>query len=122
MRNNKMQKTEYTIDASGKTMGRVASEAAKMLMGKTKPEYTPNAPSNVRVTIVNAGKLVMTERKQIGKKYTSYSGYPGGLKTEALGKLQTRKGLAEPLRRAILGMLPRNTFRVGRIKNLKVVI
>lgn len=117
-----MQTTEYTIDASGKTLGRVASLAAKTLMGKTEARYTPHIASPVKVTIVNAGKLVVTERKQLGKKYTSYSGYPGGLKTEALGKLRERKGHAEPLRRAIERMLPRNTLRVGRMKNLRIVV
>ncbi|MDP3965848.1 MAG: 50S ribosomal protein L13 [bacterium] len=115
-----MQTTEYTIDASGKTLGRVASLAAKTLMGKTEARYTPNIASPVKVTVVNAGKLITTDRKKLGKKYTSYSGYPGGLKTEALGKLQVRKGHAEPLRRAIERMLPRNTLRVGRMKNLKI--
>ena len=119
---NNMQTTEYTIDASGKTLGRVASLAAKTLMGKTEARYTPNIASPVKVTVVNAGKLVMTERKQLGKKYTSYSGYPGGLKIEALGKLRMRKGHAEPLRRAIERMLPRNTLRVGRMKNLKITV
>ena len=121
--NNCMPKTsEYTIDASGKTLGRVASLAAKTLMGKTEARYTPNIASPVRVNIVNAGKLIMTERKQLGKRYTSYSGYPGGLKTEALGKLRVRKGHGEPLRRAIERMLPRNTMRVGRMKNLKITL
>ena len=118
-----MPKTsEYTIDAGGKSLGRVASLAAKTLMGKTEARYTPNIASPVKVNIVNAGKLIMTERKQLGKKYTSYSGYPGGLKTEALGKLQARKGRGEPLRRAIERMLPRNTLRVGRMKNLRIVV
>jgi large subunit ribosomal protein L13 len=117
-----MDVTEYTIDAAGKSLGRVASLAAKTLMGKTEPRYTPNRASTVKVNILNAGKLVMTERKQLGKKYTSYSGYPGGLKTEALGKLRVRKGHAEPLRRAIERMMPRNTLRVGRMKNLKIVV
>lgn len=122
MKNSSMQTTEYTIDASGKSLGRIASLAAKTLMGKTEARYTPHIASPVKVNIVNVGKLIMTERKQLGKKYTSYSGYPGGLKTEALGKLQVRKGHGEPLRRAIERMLPRNTMRVGRMKNLRIVV
>src|SRR3989338_668904 len=70
--------------------------------------------------IVNAGKLSMPEKKRLGKKYTTYSGYPGGLKTERLGALNARKGHGEPLRRAIERMLPRNTLRVGRMKNLTI--
>jgi large subunit ribosomal protein L13 len=112
----------YTIDANGKSLGRIASLAAKTLMGKTEPRYTPNIASPVQVNIINAAKLINTDKKQLLKKYTSYSGYPGGLKTEALGKLQIRRGHAEPLRRAIERMLPRNTLRVGRMKNLKITV
>ncbi|KKU27187.1 MAG: 50S ribosomal protein L13 [Candidatus Magasanikbacteria bacterium GW2011_GWA2_46_17] len=116
------KQSEYTIDATGKSLGRVASLAAKTLMGKTEPSYTPHIPSQVKVTVSNVSKLVVTERKDLGKKYTTYSGYPGGLKTEALGKLRVRKGHAEPLRRAIQRMLPRNTMLVGRMKNLKITL
>ncbi|MDO8521921.1 MAG: 50S ribosomal protein L13 [bacterium] len=115
-------KSEYTIDAAGKSLGRIASQAAKTLMGKTEAGYTPNIASQVQVTVINAAKLINTDKKKLGKKYTSYSGYPGGLKTEALGKLQIRKSHAEPLRRAIERMLPRNTLRVGRMKNLRIVV
>lgn len=117
-----IKKSEYTIDAAGKSLGRIASLAAKTLMGKTEPSYTPNIASQVQVTVINASKLINTDKKKLGKKYTSYSGYPGGLKIEALGKLQVRKGHAEPLRRAIERMLPRNTLRVGRMKNLKITV
>ncbi|OGG69582.1 hypothetical protein A3F27_00480 [Candidatus Kaiserbacteria bacterium RIFCSPHIGHO2_12_FULL_53_13] len=115
-------KTEFTIDAEGKSLGRVASQAAKTLMGKTSPDYVPNIRSDVKVLIVNAGKLSMPEKKRLGKKYTTYSGYPGGLKTERLGALNARKGHGEPLRRAIERMLPRNTLRVGRMKNLTITV
>lgn len=111
---------EYTIDASGKSLGRVASEAAKMLMGKTQPSYTPNIRSNVRVNITNASKLIARERKLTQKTYTRYSGYPGGFKKETLGKLNARKGHREAMRRAIHSMLPDNTLRVARMKNLTI--
>lgn len=117
-----IQKTEFTFDAEGKSLGRIASQAAKTLMGKTHPNYTPNIASPVKVTIVNAGKLSMPEKKQLGKEYTSYSGYPGGLKKERLGMLNTRKGHGEALRRAIERMMPRNTLRVGRMKNLTIIV
>ena len=109
---------EYAIDAAGKALGRVASDAAKMLMGKTLPSYTPNIRSNIRVTITNAGKLIVRERKLIQKTYTRYTGYPGGFKKEALGKLNARKGHGEAVRRAVQRMLPDNTMRVARMKNL----
>ena len=112
--------TDYTIDAQGKALGRVASEAAKALMGKMSPSYTPHIPSGVKVIITNAAKLLRTERKDGGKVYSTYTGYPGGLRKERLGDLKTRKGHGEPLRRAIERMLPRNQLRTGRMKNLIV--
>ena len=109
---------EYTIDAGGKTLGRVASEAAKALMGKTSPDYVPNKRSDVKVQITNVSKLYMRERKRSQKTYTTYSGYPGGLRKESHAALSVRKGVGEPLRRAVKRMLPRNTFLTARMKNL----
>lgn len=113
-----MTATEYTIDAAGRTLGRVASEAAKALMGKMSASYTPNIRSDVKVSITNASKLYMREKKRIQKTYVRYSGYPGGLKKETYANLKVRRGAGEPLRRAIERMLPRNTMRVARMKNL----
>ena len=109
-----------TIDAAGKTLGRVASEAAKSLMGKTRPDYVPHVRSDVKVTVVNASKLHIREKKRVGKIYTTYSGYPGGLKRESLASLNGRKGKGEAVRRAVIRMLPRNTMRTPRMKNLIV--
>ncbi|HEY4487370.1 MAG TPA: 50S ribosomal protein L13 [Candidatus Paceibacterota bacterium] len=111
---------EYKIDAAGKSIGRVASEAAKALMGKAHVDYTPHILSKVMVVIANASKIHTTEKKRNQKIYTSYSGYPGGLKKESLGSLVGRKGNREALRRAIKGMLPRNTMLVARLKNLSI--
>ena len=110
--------TEFTIDAAGRTLGRVASEAAKALMGKTSPDYTPNKRSLVRVTIVNANKLYMRDRKQTTKTYQTFSGYPSGRHLESYSALSQRRGVGEPIRRAVMRMLPRNTFRTARMKNL----
>jgi large subunit ribosomal protein L13 len=110
----------YTIDAGGRTLGRVASEAAKALMGKTRADYTPNIDSAVKVTVVNASKLFSREKKRTNKTYTTYSGYPGGLKSETWSHLAARKGNAEVIRRAISRMLPRNTMKVARMKNLTI--
>jgi large subunit ribosomal protein L13 len=115
-----MTQPSYTIDAAGKTLGRVASEAAKALIGKTRADYTPNKDSKTRVTIANASKLYIREKKRTQKIYTTYSGYPGGLKKESLANLVARKGNSEALRRAIQRMLPNNTMRTGRMKNLIV--
>lgn len=110
----------YTIDAKGMTLGRIASQAAKALMGKTTPDYTPNVRSDVKVEIVNASKLSMRNRKSATKTYKTYTGYPGGLRRETYASLSARKGVGGPLRRAIERMLPRNTFRTARIKNLTI--
>jgi large subunit ribosomal protein L13 len=112
--------TDYTIDARGKALGRVASEAAKALMGKMSVRYTPHLPSDVKVVITNVSNMLRTERKDGGKVYSTYSGYPGGLKRETLGAFRARKGHAEPVRRAVLRMLPNNRLRPGRMKNLTI--
>lgn len=110
----------YTIDAAGRTLGRVAAEAAKALMGKMSADYTPNILSDVQVTVMNASKIYTRERKRVQKTYTTYSGYPGGLKRESLQKLNERKGHGEAVRRAVQKMLPRNTMLTKRMKNLTV--
>ena len=114
-----MNNTEHTIDAAGKTLGRVASEAAKALMGKMRADYTPNKNSGVKVTITNAGKLYIRERKRIGKIYSTYSGHPGGMKRESLSSLNARKP-DEALKRAVRRMLPRNTMLGARMKSLTI--
>lgn len=111
---------EYTIDAAGKTLGRVASEAAKAVMGKTSPDYTPHIRSDVRVKIVNAGKIYMRARKRTTKTYTTYSGYPSGRRVETYAALSARRGADKPLRQAIKRMLPRNTFLTARLKNIEI--
>lgn len=111
---------EFTIDAQGRTLGRIASEAAKALMGKMSPDYTPNKCSDVKVFIVNASKLSIRHEKRSGKMYVRYTQYPGGLRKERFAALSERRGAAEPIRRAVLRMLPRNTFRTARMKNLEI--
>ncbi len=110
----------YTIDAAGKTLGRVASEAAKALMGKMRADYTPHKDSAVKVTVTNAGKLYLREKKRAQKTYQTYSGYPGGQKVETLASLSARKGKGAAIRLAVTRMLPRNTMRVARLKNLSI--
>src|SRR3989338_8081408 len=115
-----MDTPTHTIDAAGKAIGRVASEAAKTLMGKMRADYTPNKSSGVKVTVTNVSKLYTRERKRTQKLYTTYSGYPGGLKRESLANLNARKGHGEAIRRAVSRMLPRNTMHTARMKNLVV--
>ncbi len=111
---------KYDIDASGKTIGRVAAEAAKALMGKAHADYTPHIPSVVKVTVANAGKIRVMEKKRLQKRYTHFSGHPGGLKVESLGSLIGRRGKSAAVRKAVERMLPRNTMKTARLKRLIV--
>ena len=89
-------------------------------MGKTAADYTPNKRSVVVVTIINASKLSMREKKRSTKMYQTYSGYASGRKLESFADLSNRRGVAEPIRRAVRRMLPRNTFLTARMKNLVI--
>lgn len=107
----------YTIDATNKRLGIVATEAAKTLLGKNSPAFTKNQTADVTVTIENVSKLDITEKR--GQEiYQSYSGYPGGRRTETLTHLGGRLGYAEAVRRTVAGMLPNNKLKKLRLKNL----
>lgn len=110
----------YSIDAAGRTVGRVASEAAKALMGKTTASYTPNVLSDVKVSIVNASKIYSRERKSTNTFLKTYSGWPSGQKVVSIANIARKKGHGEVIRRAIERMLPRNTMRTPRLKNLTI--
>lgn len=109
-----------TIDASGKSLGRVASRAASLLMGKNSVKFRRNVRADVKVKIVNASKLSLSAKKTASKIYTRYSGYPGGLREEILSHLIARRGIAEALERAVGGMLPKNKLRAETMKRLVV--
>lgn len=114
-----MDTRTYTIDAAGKRLGIVATEAATYLQGKDMPDFARHLVAPVTVTITNASKLDVSVKK--GKEvYQTYSGYPGGQKSETLAHLAERRGFAEPLRRTIEGMLPKNKLRARMMKNLIV--
>ncbi len=112
-----MEKREYTIDASGKRLGVIATEAATYLLGKDQPDFTKNLVAPVTVTIINASKIDISEKKKEAV-YQSYSGYPGGRNEESFDHLAKRRGIAEPIRRTIKGMLPRNKLQAVMMKNL----
>lgn len=112
--------TKRVIDATGRSLGRVAAEAAKALMGKTSPDYTPNELSDVKIMITNASKLAMRDKKLAQKRYWTYSGYPSGLHSASLRALVGRKGYKAALKLAITRMLPRNSMRVGRLRNVTI--
>lgn len=113
-------KAEYTIDAAGRTFGRVASEAAKALMGKTRAAYTPHIRSDIHVVITNASKMHISERKGKSVVYKTYSGYHSGQTVETLSSMKDRRGIANALRLSVGRMLPRNTMKVARLKNLEI--
>lgn len=112
-------KREYTIDAQGKRLGKVATEAATYLMGKDQPDFTKNILAPVTVTISNVSKMDITEKRK-GDIYQSYSGYPGGRNEETLEHLGERLGYGEVVRRTINGMLPKNKLQPLMMKNLIV--
>ncbi len=113
------QNRTYTIDAAGKRLGRVATEAASVLLGKDQPDFERHLVAPVTVTIENASKLDIPEKKK-AEIYQSYSGYPGGRRTETLDHLGKRLGYAEVLRRTIGGMLPNNKLKKPMLKNLVI--
>ncbi|MDB5236953.1 MAG: ribosomal protein large subunit ribosomal protein [Parcubacteria group bacterium] len=110
----------YTIDAAGKSLGRVASDAAQALLGKKSVHYVQNAVLPVRVTIINASKLVMTEKRIANKVYVHYTGYPGGLRETPMVRMLDKKGIEEVMRKTVDGMIPRNKLRKDRMKRLTV--
>jgi large subunit ribosomal protein L13 len=112
---------QFTIDAAGRSLGRVASEAAAILLGKSSVDYVQNQVLPVEVTINNAAKLNLSEKRIAGKEYTRYTGYPGGLRKTSLSTLMEKKGVAEALRKAVDGMIPRNSLRKERMKRLTIV-
>ena len=113
------EKRTHTIDATGKRLGKVATEAATVLMGKDQTDFARHTIANVAVVIENASKLDIPEKKK-GEIYQSYSGYPGGRKTETLEHLGERLGYAEVVRRTVSGMLPKNRLQKQLLKKLTI--
>ena len=109
---------KYTIDAQGKRIGRIASEAAAFLMGKSLVSFRKNTVADISVEITNAGKTDVSAVKKTRDIYVTYTGFRGGLNKESLGHLIERRGMKEVLERAIYRMLPNNKLRDVRFKNL----
>lgn len=118
--NTKPQPTTYTIDATDRTLGRVASEAAHALLGKRSVHFSKNQALPITVTVKNAGKLHLPSRRTKGKVYSRYTGYPGGLYFTSMEEMITKKGIAEVVKKTVDGMIPRNKLRKPRMKNLIV--
>ncbi len=114
-----MDTKEYIIDATGKRLGRVATEAASILLGKNSPTFVKHLAADVIVKIENAHLLDISEKR--GKEeFQSYSGYPGGRRVETLSHLANRRGYGEVVRRVVGGMLPKNKLHAVRMKKLVV--
>lgn len=112
-------KKEFTIDAKGMRLGKLATLAASYLIGKNSPSVARNIATPVTVNITNVSKMDISEKKS-KEIYQSYSGYPGGRKTETLEHLGKRRGYSEAVRRTIKGMLPKNRLQTTMMKNLNV--
>lgn len=119
MEKEKNQKNEHVIDALGKAIGRVASEAALILQGKKSASYLPRVAGVDRVLIKNASKVKITGNKLVNKTYYRHTGYMGHLKEESL-KLVMEKNPTEAMRRAVFNMLPKNFLRQKRMNRLKI--
>jgi large subunit ribosomal protein L13 len=109
----------YIVDASGKVLGRLASEIALRLRGKHKAIYTPHVDTGDFIIVVNAEKISLTGKKLTDKIYYSYSGYPGGLRETSAGKILAEKP-ENLIRMAVAGMLPKNNLGRRMLKKLKV--
>lgn len=114
-----IQRKWYVIDADGLTLGRLASEVAKILRGKNKPEYTPFLDTGDNVIVVNAAKMVLTGKKLDQKMYRYHTLYPGGLK-EVKARVMMQKNPEKALELAIKGMLPKNALGRQMFRKLKV--
>ncbi len=111
---------EYIIDAKDKTIGRVATEAAKVLMGKNQSNYKSNERPKLKVTISNASKLKISERKRETKSYIHFTGYPSGQKSLTLKQLLAKHGYEGVLMRAVRGMIPDNRLLSDSLKQLEI--
>lgn len=117
---NENAKRDWTlIDAEGVVLGRLASEVARRLRGKHKPEFTPHVDTGDYIVVVNVDKLRVTGAKALDKKYYRHTGYPGGIKERSFTELQNQFP-ERVLEKAVKGMLPKGPLGYAMIKKLKV--
>jgi large subunit ribosomal protein L13 len=109
----------HVIDASGRVLGKLATEAAQLIMGKHKPTYTRHLDVGDYVVVTNASKIVLTGNKREQKVYHRHTGYPGGLKTVTFEKMIAEKP-TWVIEHAVKGMLPKNRLGAAMLKKLKV--
>ncbi|EOD01025.1 50S ribosomal protein L13 [Caldisalinibacter kiritimatiensis] len=116
---NEVERKWYIVDAEGKTLGRLASEIAKILRGKHKPTYTPHVDCGDHVIVINAEKAVLTGKKLEQKLYRYHTGYPGGLREIPYKKLMAEKPELA-IEAAVKGMLPKNKLGRKMMRKLRV--
>lgn len=118
-KSEEVRRSWYVVDASGKTLGRLASELAIRLRGKHKPEYTPHVDTGDYIVVINADKIRVTGNKLQDKIYHRYTGYIGNLKSTKLGTLMSTAP-EQVLTTAVKGMLPKNSLGRSMLRKLRV--
>jgi large subunit ribosomal protein L13 len=118
-RPQEVERKWYVIDAEGQTVGRLATEIARVLRGKNKPQYTPHVDVGDFVVVINAERVVVTGRKAEQKVYRRHSGYPGGMKETSYARMMERKP-TEILRKAVYGMMPKTRLARQQFRKLKI--
>lgn len=111
---------EYTIDATNKKIGRLASEIAVILQGKRSADYEPRLEGDAKVIVKNINKVEVGQKKELQRIYYRHTTQIGHLKEQSLGMLIKKKGLSAVLRKMVMGMLPKNKLRIRRIKKLVI--
>ena len=119
LKGNEIERKWYIIDAANKPLGRVATEAAKLLRGKHKPTYTPNMDAGDHVIILNASEVILTGKKLDQKVYRHHSGYIGGMK-ETTAREMLAKSPEKMMMLAIKGMLPKNSLGRQMLKKVRI--
>jgi large subunit ribosomal protein L13 len=114
-----VQRDWYVVDADGKTLGRLATEIARRLRGKHKPEYTPHVDTGDYIVVINADKVRVTGNKREDKVYYRHTGHPGGMKQITFGQLMERAP-ERAIQTAVKGMLPKNPLGRAMLGKLKV--
>lgn len=114
-----IKRDKLVIDATGKAVGRIATEAAMALRGKNKPTFAPHVDAGDFVEVINASKMKFTGKKLVQKDFYRHTLYPGGLKTTSLKSLFAKKP-EKVVEKAVYGMLPKNRLRNGMMKRLTI--
>lgn len=118
-RESEIERRWFVVDAAGQTLGRIATQVARVLSGKNKPTYTAHLDTGDHVIILNASKVAVSRDKLTSKSYARHSGHPQGFKEESLGHLLERRP-EEVIRRAVKGMMPHNRLGAQQLRKLKI--